>query len=556
MAAPQVRAVGSVQQAVAAVTPGLPAGTEAGDLLVMGMENGGAAALGEAVPVPTVSGWTILETIQIGNTRATVFYKVAAGGDATTTSDTGDHQQARIIGIKKETFNLSNPFNVVAAGTQAATTAVSILGATTTVPECLVCALTAGNLPDAASTTEFSGVANGSLTSVTERWDNTTNLGDGGSFALVSGIKAVAGAYGATSLTALNEAERANISFAIAPPAAEANAPLAAATGQSASAALGVTAPVRVPAASATGHSTTASLGITAPARPPLVAAAGQSSTALGKLSFSATLGLQAAHGESGTAGASLLFSEELLFGPGVLFGSANSFLRLFTPTQLLLQPAAGESSTSMGTQASTGMPLSAATGQSTTSMGAIRTAAQILPNPATGQSTTALGISGATSVLLAPATGASTTSMRVTAATGAGLKSAVGQSTASLALTGTGAVLLSSAGGQSTTALGINAETFLPAMVAEGQSETSFTLGVPVLLDLSRSEGRSETFLSVAPPSQLGPLLAQGISTTSLEGPVLRAIELLDEGRDGRVEGGDPGAAHRGRIGDLSWAI
>jgi len=59
-------------------------------------------------------------------------------------------------------------------------TSGSIPGATTTVNNTLVVAAIATSLPDASGTTNFSSWANASLTSVTERTDNTSSSGNGG----------------------------------------------------------------------------------------------------------------------------------------------------------------------------------------------------------------------------------------------------------------------------------------------------------------------------------------------------------------------------------------
>lgn len=218
MPAPEVRAVGEYKAGTAAVSPGLPAGTEAGDLLIMVAESGGAGAAGEATPALTAEGWTAApkSAQQTGNTRLTVLYKIAAGGDATTTNDTGDHQHARIIGIKKGTFGA---FNTSGGGTQAKTKSVSIPGAETTVAECLVIACASGDLPDSTSTNQFGNPTNASLTGLAERIDNTTAEGDGGAIYAATGTKTTAGTYSATTNSASTEAVRGVISLALAPPA-------------------------------------------------------------------------------------------------------------------------------------------------------------------------------------------------------------------------------------------------------------------------------------------------------------------------------------------------
>jgi len=218
---PKVRAVGAVASGTGAVSPGLPAGTVQGDLLIMEAESGGATEKTEANTALTAAGWSPIpgaEAQKKGNTRLTALYKIASGGDATTTNDTGDHQVARIIGYEAGTFDSENPFNTAAVGTQAATKAVSIPGGTTTRDRCYILALASGNLPDATTTAEFGEATNASLTGLTELIDNTVTAGDGGAIYAVGGIKAAKGAYSATTCTAVTEAERGVISIAINAP--------------------------------------------------------------------------------------------------------------------------------------------------------------------------------------------------------------------------------------------------------------------------------------------------------------------------------------------------
>jgi hypothetical protein len=219
---PVVRAVGGVASGNAGISPGLPAGTEVGDLLIMVAESGGASAFEPEANTPlTAAGWSSppapYASQKKGNTRLTILYRIATGSDPTTTNDTGDHQVARIIGIKSETFDAAEPFNTAAVGTQAATKAVSIPGGTTTRDRCLIFACASGNLPDATGTAEFGAATNASLSELTERIDNTVTAGDGGAIYAVTGVKAAKGAYSATTLTAVTEAERGVISLAINP---------------------------------------------------------------------------------------------------------------------------------------------------------------------------------------------------------------------------------------------------------------------------------------------------------------------------------------------------
>lgn len=216
MAAPTVRAVGTSAAALTAISPGLPAGTAVGDLLLMFCETQGAEAI-------TASGWTNLPVQSpIDNstsTRLTILYRVATGTDATTTSDSGDHQLAQIVGITVDTFDPVTPFDGAGgSNTQASTASVSITGSTTTVNDCLVVAASVGAVP----TGPHSAWANADLTDIVNQVDTGTTQGSDGSVTATTGTMATAGTYAATTATASVATVRANISFAVAPAAAEA----------------------------------------------------------------------------------------------------------------------------------------------------------------------------------------------------------------------------------------------------------------------------------------------------------------------------------------------
>jgi hypothetical protein len=71
--------------------------------------------------------------------------------------------------------------------------------------------------PDAVGTANFSAWTNANLTSLTERIDNTQSAGNGGSIGVATGIKAIAGAYGNTTVTHVNSAVKGMMSIAIKP---------------------------------------------------------------------------------------------------------------------------------------------------------------------------------------------------------------------------------------------------------------------------------------------------------------------------------------------------
>lgn len=217
---PTVRAVGAIASGTGAISPGLPTGTSAGDLLLMFLETSNQAI--------TVSGWTEAPSSPQSDatdaTRLTIFYKIAAGGDATTTSDSGDHQIGRIVGITKGTFDAITPFNTSAGGTESTSdTSGSIPGSTTNRANCLiVAACCAGNDPVSNGTANFASWANSNLGSVTERIDNTRTDGNGGAIGVATGTFVGPGAYGATTVTYAVASRKGLISLAVQPPASDA----------------------------------------------------------------------------------------------------------------------------------------------------------------------------------------------------------------------------------------------------------------------------------------------------------------------------------------------
>ncbi len=174
----------------------------------------------------TASGWTEAPSSPQGATgagvasRLTVFYRIATGTDATTTSDAGDHQVGQIIGITAGTFatgaGMFNTSNGAADTTNV--TALSVPGVTTTVADCLIVAATSQHRPDAdGANTEFSGWTNSNLTGIVEQIDVTTAAGDGGALGVATGTMASAGATGATTATCLTGGRHGLICLAVAP---------------------------------------------------------------------------------------------------------------------------------------------------------------------------------------------------------------------------------------------------------------------------------------------------------------------------------------------------
>jgi hypothetical protein len=221
--APTFVAAGTVASGTGAITPALPAGLQANDILLLFVETAN-----QTISITNQNGgtWTQVTgspqgTGTAGGTAATsltVFWSRYNGTQgAPTTSDSGDHQLGRMIAIRGATTS-GNPWDVTAGGVEAtADTSGSIAGATTTVANALVVVAIATSLPDASSTAKFSGWTNADLSSLTERTDNTVTAGNGGGLAIATGGKASAGAYGATTVTLVNAAAKGMMSIALKP---------------------------------------------------------------------------------------------------------------------------------------------------------------------------------------------------------------------------------------------------------------------------------------------------------------------------------------------------
>src|SRR5436309_684242 len=218
---PTYQAAGTVQSGTGTLTVAWPAHAinDIG-LLILETQN-------DAVTLGTnAANWTPVTNSPQGTgttstgTRLTVFWSRATSTSmgAVGVNDSGDHQIAQIITFRGVTTS-GNPWDVTAGDVNASTTsAVSIPGATTTVPNTLVVAIVA-NAAD-TNTAQTSSWANASLSSLTAQTaaDVNTNSGVGGGFGVATGVKATAGAYGATTATLATVSPQGRMSIALRPP--------------------------------------------------------------------------------------------------------------------------------------------------------------------------------------------------------------------------------------------------------------------------------------------------------------------------------------------------
>jgi hypothetical protein len=202
---PSVYAVGAVASSTgAAITPGIPAGTDANDCLFLLHEMDpvlNAAALGAVTGFSEVLNSPSSQTGGLP-TRLTVRWHRATGPESGTVSCPAvtNHHIARIIGVRG-CVTSGSPWNQTAASQEnTSDTSVSIDGLTTSAIDCLV--LAAFTTGADSVTSQISGAwANASLANVAAQVANWTNLGTGGGIGAATGEKAAAGVVDPTTVT-------------------------------------------------------------------------------------------------------------------------------------------------------------------------------------------------------------------------------------------------------------------------------------------------------------------------------------------------------------------
>jgi hypothetical protein len=200
-----VRAVGTVATAGSNTTasPGLPAGWQADDIHVIVIET-------ENEPVPAMTGWSNVGsgTINLATgtvTALTVRWRRAVGGDTnpvvpTPGAGAGTHIIARVIGFSGCPTS-GDPWDVTLFGTEnVSDTTVAFPNVTTLTANCMI--VHAFSTGQDVNTAQSSGAGtNAALTGLANRMNNWTSTTGGGGFAMITGIKATAGAVGSTTTT-------------------------------------------------------------------------------------------------------------------------------------------------------------------------------------------------------------------------------------------------------------------------------------------------------------------------------------------------------------------
>jgi len=199
-ATPSFQAAGTPVNGTGAVTPTWP--THAvDDIALLIVESRGD----EPVTLSTAAGFVeVTNSPQITgtDTRLTVFWARATSTAmaSPTVADPGNHVFAQIVTYRNVTPDAGDPWDVTGGGTKTtASTSVTVTGVTTTVDNTLIVQIV--SRANDANGAAFSAQANANLTTLTERYDDGTNNGDGGGFVVWDGVKATAGATGNTTAT-------------------------------------------------------------------------------------------------------------------------------------------------------------------------------------------------------------------------------------------------------------------------------------------------------------------------------------------------------------------
>jgi hypothetical protein len=199
---PQFVAAGTVAVGTTGtITPTFPAGIAAFDVLFTVAESVGGSSY--AVP----AGWaqvTNSPVVQGTNTQLTVMWLRYTGSEvAQGLTGPTDHKIARTVAVRGLP-RTGNPWNVLGTAVSAVSnTSASWPGATPT--------------PTAVNTLvqEIIALTNATYTAITERVDNRTASGGGGSIAVISGAKATAAATGASTATLTTAATKAYMTLVL-----------------------------------------------------------------------------------------------------------------------------------------------------------------------------------------------------------------------------------------------------------------------------------------------------------------------------------------------------
>jgi hypothetical protein len=225
MALPTFVAAGAFTSSVGAITPALPAGIVADDILLLFLETHQETA---TVPTPNGGTWTETASSPQGSgtvganssARITVFWSRYNGTQGNpTTNDPGNHISGRILAFRG-VRTTGDPWNTSSGSAGVASPTATITGGTTTVNDCLiVMGIATEDDGDVWSGANF---ANASLANRTVRTDDTHTAGDQGHLTTWTGELATAATYNSTTRDLSPSGQRyGGLTLALEPAAAD-----------------------------------------------------------------------------------------------------------------------------------------------------------------------------------------------------------------------------------------------------------------------------------------------------------------------------------------------
>lgn len=210
--APTYQATGTEQSSISAITVAWPTHV-AGDVALLLV----TTLQAEAATLTTANGFVQVTDTPITGTSSnlSVFWCRATSGAMASpvVADAGNYQLGVIVTFRGCVAS-GDPVDVSAPGTAASSTSVSVPGDISTQANDMVVAICSGGT-DVLGGAQFSAWANANLASVTEIVDVSTDVAGGGILGAACGVKATAGAYGATTATLATASAQCLISIAL-----------------------------------------------------------------------------------------------------------------------------------------------------------------------------------------------------------------------------------------------------------------------------------------------------------------------------------------------------
>jgi len=207
MSAPTFVGAGAVVAGTGAVTVAWPAGHRALDLGLLIVESSALDA--NATPQDwsvaqdwrAVAGSPLVDVATAAGSRLQLLWKRAVTGleSAVTLADPGDHSIACLV-VLRGGSPVGEPFSAVATAIKSSASTLATLPPLTVATTNSLVLLLCSRPNDSNNTSVFSNPVNGSLTQLSKRLEAGSNSGDGGGFALFTGLQETPGVVPATTV--------------------------------------------------------------------------------------------------------------------------------------------------------------------------------------------------------------------------------------------------------------------------------------------------------------------------------------------------------------------